>query len=225
MSAHRAPREAIPHHLLYILLQRSGITIVCFSDIMALLREFEVDFGRVAYPTPRSSPAFDNGTRSVRRIQVHFKIPQHSLARLSSIPTMPSLCSFDTVIITMSQGRSVQLPEYDIHLRPSLHSATLTTNSPQTMDIPGEKSDIKISTSTCSCYVPSTPNQHFRVMVTNNSTTDACISVYVDGEWVYTGLSYPPLHKAIYFSGRLIDPNTIQEMRFTELDTTCTIIY
>ena len=58
-------------------------------------------------------------------------------------------------------------------------------------------------------------------MVSNNSPTDAGISVFVDGEWVYTGLSYPPLYKAISFSGRLIDPNTIQEMRFMELDTTC----
>lgn len=133
---------------------------------------------------------------------------------------MPSLCNFDTIVVTMSKGQPVQLPEYDIHLRPSSRSTSLTTNSP-TVRHSGEKSDIKIGTSTCSCYVPSTPNQHFRVMVTNKSATDACISVYVDGEWVYTGLSYPPLHKAIYFSGRLIDPNTIREMRFTELDTTC----
>jgi len=34
-------------------------------------------------------------------------------------------------------------------------------------------------------------------------------------------LSYQPDHKVIYFSGRLIDETTIQEMRFVDLDTTC----
>jgi hypothetical protein len=46
----------------------------------------------------------------------------------------------------------------------------------------------------------------------------------VDGEWIYSGLSYQPNHKIIYFSGRLIDETTIQEMRFVDLDTTCSSI-
>jgi hypothetical protein len=137
---------------------------------------------------------------------------------------MPSICNFDTVIIAMHNGQPLKLPEYNIHLRPSSHSSSLTTyNSSESKDVlsPSSEKGTSGSTSVCSCYVPSTANQHFRILVTNKSDTDACISVFVDGEWVYTGLSYPPLHKAIYFSGRLIDQNTVQEMRFTELDTTC----
>lgn len=125
----------------------------------------------------------------------------------------------------MHNGQPLKLPEYNIHLRPSSHASSLTTyNSSEPKDVlsPSSEKDTRSSnTSACSCYVPSTANQHFRILVTNKSDTDACISVFVDGEWVYTGLSYPPLHKAIYFSGRLIDQNTVQEMRFTELDTTC----
>lgn len=164
-------------------------------------------------------------------------IPPHARVRIP-FPhpvAMPSLCNFDAVILatsptTTTPGKLLPLPEYDIHLRPSTH---LTTLAPHPSEPPAAGDDMstgdstiktvtKAETSTCTCYIPSTPNQHFRVMVTNKSPSDACVSVSVDGEWVYSGLSYPPLHRAIYFSGRVVDQHTIQEMRFTEVDVTCT---
>jgi hypothetical protein len=81
--------------------------------------------------------------------------------------------------------------------------------------------DVQTSVGKCTCYVPSAPDQTFRVMVSNASADDACISLFVDGDWIYSGLSYQPDHKTIYFSGRLIDESTIQEMKFVDLDTTC----
>ena len=176
-----------------------------------------------------------SATRSVRHPsplrnnQAKFRNPAFSTlsAHLSfqglRFQRMPSICNFETSIISIHNGQLLRFPEYDIHLRPSSHSTTLTTNSSKDVPSASEKAvnGNDSGTSTCTCYVPSTPNQKFQVMVSNNSPTDAGISVFVDGEWVYTGLSYPPLYKAISFSGRLIDPNTVQEMRFMELDTTC----
>ena len=104
----------------------------------------------------------------------------------------------------------------------STGSTTLTEYAAQSsFDDSLSKDETKVTTAACRCYITSTPRQHFRVAVTNDTPGDACVSVYVDGEWVYSGLSYHPNHKTIYFSGRLIDESTIQEMRFVDLDTTC----
>ena len=129
---------------------------------------------------------------------------------------MPSVCNFETVVLGLSRISHTRLPEYDIR-------QTTPQSPPNTHgDDPAASGDVKLVTATCHCYIPSTPNQNFRIMVTNTSIHDACITVLVDGEWIYSGLSYKPDHKTIYFSGRLIDENTIQEMRFMDLDTTCT---
>jgi hypothetical protein len=127
---------------------------------------------------------------------------------------MPSLSNFEATILG-SNGKhpSTRLPEYDITSNPA----------------PSEVDAVAIAApcghkrvpATCQCYIPCTPNQTFRVMVSNSSPEDACINLFVDGEWIYSGLSYAPAHKTIYFSGRLIDENTIQEMKFVDLDTTC----
>lgn len=125
----------------------------------------------------------------------------------------------------MKQTTPTRLPEYDIRINRSPTADPLTQTDEAigqdkvTLNPPNSKP--KLVTSTCQCYVPSTPNQQFRVMVTNTSETDACVTLLVDGEWVYSGLNYQPDHKVIYFSGRLIDEATIQEMRFVDLDTTC----
>jgi hypothetical protein len=123
---------------------------------------------------------------------------------------MPALCNFEAVVLSIGSLQT-RLPEYSVRQTPSQANASAIPST----------TDAKLVTSTCDCYIPSTPNQSFRIMITNKSTHDACISVLVDGEWIYSGLSYAPNHKTIYFSGRLIDENTIQEMRFMDLDTTC----
>src|SRR5579871_1404473 len=128
---------------------------------------------------------------------------------------MPSLCGFEaTVVGSRNKLPSTRLPEYDIQSAPAPQSEPAAAIEAH--------SDRKVVTSTCHCYVPCTPNQNFRVMVSNLSGHDACITLLVDGEWIYSGLSYAPNHKTIYFSGRLIDEMTIQEMKFVDLSTTCT---
>jgi len=107
---------------------------------------------------------------------------------------------------------STRLPEYDVRLAPAALSDSLPPHN-ATRD--------KVTTSTGQCYIPCLPNQNFRVMVSNYSGDDACIILLVDGEWIYSGLSYKPDHKTIHFSGKLIDETTIQEMKFIDLDTTC----
>lgn len=138
---------------------------------------------------------------------------------------MPSICNFEVSVLAMTQTTPIRLPEYDIRFNPSSapHSLTQTDETiGQDLNLPADsKGNPKVVTSTCQCYVPSTPNQQFRLMVTNTSPTDACVTLVVDGEWIYSGLCYEPDHNAIYFSGRLIDESTIQEMRFVDLDTTC----
>jgi len=125
----------------------------------------------------------------------------------------------------MKQPTPGRLPEYDIRISPSPSADPLTQTDEAigqdriTLNPPDSKQ--KLVTSTCQCYIPSSPDQQFRVMVTNTSEADACVTLLVDGEWVYSGLNYQPDHKVIYFSGRLIDEATIQEMRFVDLDTTC----
>jgi hypothetical protein len=107
---------------------------------------------------------------------------------------MPSISKFDVAVVDISSEPASRLPEYSHSFKPD----------------------------SCACYVPSTPNTRFRIMVGNYSEQDVCVTVYVDGEWTYSGLSYLPDNNVIYFSGRLIDEKTIQEMRFVDLDTTCT---
>jgi hypothetical protein len=123
----------------------------------------------------------------------------------------------------MTQSTPVRLPEFDVRLSPSADGAlTHPSKSIGPQDSSTLKStDTKLIPSTCHCYIPSTPNQHFRVMVTSNIQGDACVTLLVDGELVYSGLSYQPNHKSIYFSGRYIDESTLQEMKFVDLDTTC----
>ena len=122
---------------------------------------------------------------------------------------MPSICNFEASILTL-QPRARRLEEFRV--QSSAHAETPNSGGQ------------KVETSTCNCYIQSAPNQTFRVMVANTSKNDACISVFVDGEWIYSGLSYMPDHKTIYFSGRLIDESTIQEMKFVDLDTTCIVL-
>jgi hypothetical protein len=114
---------------------------------------------------------------------------------------MPSIFKFDIAIVNVSNSTAKRLPEYNLR-------ETAIQNTIQ-------------EPKSCECFIPSTPNQQFRVMVANYSGTDACVTLFVDGEWIYSGLSYLPEHNVIYFSGRLIDETTIQEMRFVDLDTTC----
>jgi hypothetical protein len=137
---------------------------------------------------------------------------------------MPSICKFDVAVFGMTQPSPTRLPEYNVRL------ASAPTQSPPQTDKAIDEEDSSLTptkiksetvTSTSQCYIPSTPNQHFQVTVTNNSEYDACVTLVVDGEWVYSGLSYRPDHKIIYFSGRLINESTIQEMRFVDLETTC----
>lgn len=118
-----------------------------------------------------------------------------------------------------SKGKtpSTRLPEYDVRLAPAALSDSLPPHDART---PATRD--KVTTSTAQCYIPCLPNQNFRVMVSNYSGDDACITLLVDGEWIYSGLSYKPEHKTIHFSGKLIDETTIQEMKFIDLDTTCT---
>jgi hypothetical protein len=144
---------------------------------------------------------------------------------------MPSIHDFEVSVLATSKSTHIRLHEYDIRINPSplppqtdKDSPTQTNSAISTNELTLNSLPKKpiVTTSSCQCYIPSTPNQQFRVMVTNNSPIDACVTLFVDGEWVYSGLTYQPDHKVIYFSGRLVDENTIQEMRFVDLDTTCT---
>jgi hypothetical protein len=133
---------------------------------------------------------------------------------------MPSICDFEVVVLGMTQPKPTRLREYDVHHTPGVNTLTQTDGAiGQAKYAPD--SARKAVPSTCECYITSTPNQQFRIMFTNHAKSDACVAVFVDGEWIYSGLSYQPDHKVIYFSGRLIDETTIQEMRFVDLDTTC----
>ena len=141
---------------------------------------------------------------------------------------MPSLCNFDVSVVAMTAAPPVRLREYEVRLDPAPNSdpQTRESKSGQSSASVCEAAKVggKVITSTARCYIHSTPNQHFRILVHNNSGGDACVVVLVDGEWVYSGLTYQPNHKVICFGGRLIDENTIQEMRFIDLDTTCTFL-
>lgn len=121
----------------------------------------------------------------------------------------------------MTQPSPTRLPEYDVRRTPAQTESPDDAVEQDDSIMTPKKPKSNTMTSTCQCYIPSTPNQHFQVTVTNNSEYDACVTLVVDGEWVYSGLSYQPNHKIIYFSGRLIDESTIQEMRFVDLETTC----
>ena len=133
---------------------------------------------------------------------------------------MPSISDFEVMVLGMTQPKPTRLQEYDVRNNAPPDSLTPTEEAIGQVKSALE-SAYKRHPSTCECYITSTPNQQFRIMFTNHSNSDACVAVFVDGEWIYSGLSYQPNHKIIYFSGRLIDENTIQEMRFVDLDTTC----
>lgn len=137
---------------------------------------------------------------------------------------MPSICDFEVVVLGMTQPKPTRLHEYDVRHTPAANALTQTG---KTIGHTKPAPDIaqQAVTSTCECYINSTPSQQFRIMFTNHSKSDACVAVFVDGEWIYSGLSYQPNHNIIYFSGRLIDETTIQEMRFVDLDTTCTLFF
>jgi hypothetical protein len=140
---------------------------------------------------------------------------------------MPSTRDFEVSVLGMTKSTHSPLHEYDIRINPSPPPSPTDKDSIAQADsaIPQDQNPASkkpVTTATCQCYIPSTPNQQFRIMVTNNSLIDACVSLFVDGGWVYSGLTYQPDHKVIYFSGKLVDENTIQEMRFEDLDTTCT---
>jgi hypothetical protein len=127
---------------------------------------------------------------------------------------MPSLLDFDVAVLSTNKTNGARLPEYNIQNDTSLPPLRPTPSQSAKVDSPTK-------TEQCQCFIPSTPNQHFKVMVMNKSTTDICVTVYVDGEWVYSGLSYGTEHKTIFIVGRLIDENHIEEMRFVDLNTTC----
>jgi hypothetical protein len=141
---------------------------------------------------------------------------------------MPSLCKFDVSVIVKADS-TVRLSEFDVRLNPAptkdqvLMSQTASAIGQNGASAPEPAGVSKTPTSsTAQCYILSVPNQRFLVMVKNETEGDVCAIVFVDGEWVYSGLSYHPNHKTICFGGRLIDENLIQEMRFVDLDTTCT---
>jgi hypothetical protein len=134
--------------------------------------------------------------------------------------TMPSVAAFTVSILAMGRHPPARLPELSVR----------TSESPlagKAMTQPGSPSSSGPSLArpaSCQAYIPSTPGQQFRVQVLNGSPTDACVSLFVDGEWIYSGLSYGPKHKLIYFSGKLLDQSTVQEMHFMDADTTCTYL-
>jgi hypothetical protein len=132
---------------------------------------------------------------------------------------MPPLRDFDAAILGRGNNLITRLSEYNIQYDPKLPI------EPPSRPAPTETADTKPldtkQTATCECMIPSTPNQHFQVRVVNTSPTDACVTVHVDGEWVYSGLSYGTQHKTIFIFGRLIDEQHIEEMQFVDLDTTC----
>ena len=137
---------------------------------------------------------------------------------------MPSTCDFEVVVLGMTQPKPTRLQEYDVRHTPGADALTHNGEAiGQAKSAPDSAQ--KAFLSTCECYITSTPNQQFRIMFTNHAKSDACVAVFVDGEWIYSGLSYQPNHNIIYFSGRLIDETTIQEMRFVDLDTTCTLFF
>jgi hypothetical protein len=129
---------------------------------------------------------------------------------------MPTLSGFQASILAVDGTPPVRLPELDIRTRPARddEEATMTQRTAPT----GSS-----LAATCECFIASSPGQQFRVQVANNSATNACASLYVDGEWIYSGLSYGPKHNLIYFSGKLLDESTVQQMHFVDTDTTCTL--
>jgi hypothetical protein len=123
---------------------------------------------------------------------------------------MPTLSGFQISILAMDATPPARLPELDVRRR---GEATMTQRpGPVGSSLAG----------TCECFIASSPGQQFRVQVGNTSATNACASLYVDGEWIYSGLSYGPKHRLIYFSGKLLDESTVQQMHFVDTDTTCT---
>jgi hypothetical protein len=130
---------------------------------------------------------------------------------------MPSLLDFDVAVLSVNSTNRARLPEYNVR-------NDTDTDLPPLHTTPFQSAKVNSPTKTeqCQCFIPSAPNQHFQVMVTNKSATDICVTVYVDGEWVYSGLSYGTDHKTVFIVGRLIDESHIEEMRFVGLDTTCT---
>jgi len=134
---------------------------------------------------------------------------------------MPVIGGFEVVVLGITQARATPLDEYNVRQTPVTDPLTQTDKAIGQAK-PAPDNTLQTGTSACECYINSTPNQQFRIMFTNHSKADACVAVFVDGEWIYSGLSYQPHHRVIYFSGRLIDETTIQEMRFVDLDTTCT---
>ena len=141
-------------------------------------------------------------------------------------PAMPSLCDFQVSILGMDRAPPRRLPEFNVSttsepLAPPPPDASAMTQPASLTGSPLSRTADSSRRPTCECYIPSTPGQPFRVQVSNHSDTDACVSLFVDGEWVYCGLSYGPKHKIIYFSGKLLDESTVQEMHFMDMDTTC----
>lgn len=134
-----------------------------------------------------------------------------TLARSLLRGRMPTLSGFQIAILGMDATPPAGLPELDVRRRAE---ATMTQRpGPVGSSLAG----------TCECFVASSPGQQFRVQVRNNSALNACASLYVDGEWIYSGLSYGPKHRLIYFSGKLLDESTVQQMHFVDTDTTCTL--
>jgi len=148
--------------------------------------------------------------------------------RYLSWPAMPSLCAFQASILAMDKAPPTRLPEFNVcsvseSPPPPPPPAAAMTRPGSPTAAPLARTANPSCHPTCECYIPSTPGQPFRVQVSNHSDTDACVSLFVDGEWIYCGLSYGPNHKIIYFSGKLLDESTVQEMHFMDMDTTCTL--
>jgi len=142
------------------------------------------------------------------------------------LPAMPTLCAFQVSILGMDRPAPRRLPEFSVsttseHPPPPPADAPAVSQPASLTGSPLARAADSSRRPTCDCYIPSTPGQPFRVQVSNHSDTDACVSLFVDGEWVYCGLSYGPKHKIIYFSGKLLDESTVQEMHFMDMDTTC----
>jgi|SRR5579859_5032898 len=138
---------------------------------------------------------------------------------------MPSLCNFDAGVYRTSLVLGAKrLTEYDVVTsdQPPPFSPTAPADRPIMDKVVGNKAtDPSSVTNTAQCYIPSTPNEYFRVTVHNHYSTDACVAVYVDGEWVYSGLSYAG-QRTVNITGRLINEKKIEQMRFVDLKTTCT---
>src|SRR5271170_3109901 len=84
-------------------------------------------------------------------------------------PKMPSICNFDVSVLAMKHPSPIPLAEYDVRLsNPSTHApSSLPITLSKTEEPIGQTKltlnppPFKPPTSTCQCYIPSTPNQQF----------------------------------------------------------------